>query len=126
MTNWKPAGYSSASPYLMVADAEATMAFADQTFQAERLRVHYRDDGGILHAEFRIDDTVIMMGEVAEAQPAHVHVYVRDAETCFAKAVASNGTIVQEMKRSGDGDYRGGVADPNGIVWWISQQEEGI
>ncbi len=124
MTNFKPAGYSSASPYLMVSDADATMAFAESAFQAERLRIHHRDDGGIMHAEIRIDDSVVMMGEVPEAQVAHVHVYVRDADESFAKAIASGGVLVQAMKRSGDGDYRGGVTDPNGIVWWISQQDQ--
>ncbi|MEO0913961.1 MAG: hypothetical protein AAFY59_13380, partial [Pseudomonadota bacterium] len=64
---WKPQSYSSASPYLMVRDAEVTLRFLEEVFDARRLRVHRKEDGaGVAHAEARIDDTVIMMGEVPE------------------------------------------------------------
>ena len=122
---WKPESYTSVSPYLMVRNAEATLKFLEAVFGATRLRVHLREDGpGIAHAEARIDDSVIMMGEVPEAGEAHVHVYVGDVEVAFARALAAGGTEVQPLRRSGDGDYRGGVADGNGAVWWISTQEE--
>ncbi|WP_299472921.1 VOC family protein [uncultured Roseibium sp.] len=123
--SWKPDGYTSASPYLIVRDAEATLRFLEHAFLATRLRIHTREGGaGIKHAEARLDDTVIMLGEMPETVAAHVHVYVADADTAFAKAVEAGGQIVQEMSRSSDGDYRGGIADPNGIVWWISTQED--
>jgi PhnB protein len=122
---WKPRDYSSVSPYLMVRDAERTLGFMEVVFAATRLRVHLREDGGgVAHAEARIDDSVIMMGEVPDAGEAHLHVYVPDAEETFARAVAAGGQTVQELRRSGDGDYRGGIADGNGIVWWISTQED--
>lgn len=122
---WKPENYSSASPYLMVRNAELTLTFLEAVFDARRLRVHQREDGsGIAHAEAQIDDTIIMMGDVPEATEAHVHVYVPNVEKTFAKAVAEGGKVVQDLKRSGDGDYRGGVADGNGIVWWMSTQED--
>lgn len=121
---WKPEGYTSASPYLMVRDAEKTLRFLESVFAAERLRVHPREDApGIAHAEARIDDTVIMMGEVSDTVEAHVHVYVPNVEETFARAVAAGGKVVQALRRSGDGDHRGGVADGNGIVWWVSMQE---
>ena len=122
---WKPESYTSVSPYLMVRNAEATLQFLEAAFGATRLRVHLREDGpGIAHAEARIDDSVVMMGEVPEAGEAHVHVYVADADATFARALEAGGTEVQPLSRSGDGDYRGGVADGNGAVWWISTQEE--
>jgi len=123
--SWKPDGYTSASPYLIVRDAEATLRFLERAFQATRLRIHARDGGaGIKHAEARLDDTVIMLGEMPETVAAHVHVYFADADAALSKAVEAGGHIIQEMSRSGDGDYRGGIADPNGIVWWISTQED--
>ncbi|MBM1633165.1 VOC family protein [Sulfitobacter mediterraneus] len=122
--HWKPEGYTSVSPYLIVSDAQATLNFAQAVFDAECLRLHHREDGGIKHAEFRIDDTVVMVGEMSGGATAHIHVYVPDADAAFALALATGGNAVQEMTRAGDGDYRGGVADANGTVWWISQQEE--
>ena len=52
-----------------------------------------------------------MMGEVPEASEAHIHVYVPDAEATFSNALAQGGKVVQELRKSGDGDYRGGIAD---------------
>jgi len=122
---WKPKNYSTISPYLMLRDAEKTLQFMEAVFAATRLRLHPRENGpGVAHAEARIDDSIIMMGEVPDASEAHIHVYVPNAEETFAKAVAEGGKVVQDLTRSGDGDYRGGIADGNGIVWWISTQEE--
>jgi PhnB protein len=122
--SWKPDGYSTVSPYLIVRDARRTLQFMETVFEATRLRVFERPDGaGIMHAEARIDDTVVMMGEMPDAGEANVHVYVHDPDATFKKAIAAGATVVQELKRSGDGDYRGGVADGNGAIWWISKQE---
>ncbi|MEO1274520.1 MAG: hypothetical protein AAFV96_03730 [Pseudomonadota bacterium] len=44
---WKPKGYTSLAPYLIVDDAEATLALAEAAFGAERLRVMARDDGSL-------------------------------------------------------------------------------
>jgi uncharacterized glyoxalase superfamily protein PhnB len=112
------------SPYLLVRDAETTLRFVEAVFGATRLRVHLRENGlGIAHAEARIDDSVIMMGEAPEAVEAHVHVYVPDAVAAFERGLSAGGLVVQELGRSGDGDHRGGIADGNGVVWWVSTQE---
>jgi hypothetical protein len=58
---WKPEGYTSLAPYLIVADPEAVLDFCVKVFDAERLRVIPYGDR-IAHAECRIDDTVLMMG----------------------------------------------------------------
>ncbi|MBV0892769.1 VOC family protein [Paracoccus sp. Z118] len=120
---WKPDGYTSVSPYLYVRDAERTLAFLQAVFGAERLRVIPRPGGGVMHAEARIDDTVVMMGEVAEAPDSQVHVYVPDVLAAFERAKAAGGTVVQPPERAADGDHRGGITDGNGTVWWISTQE---
>jgi uncharacterized glyoxalase superfamily protein PhnB len=65
-----------------------------------------------------------MMGEVAGSPPAHVHVYVPDVDATMARALAAGGKLVHEIAEQGDGDRRGGVADPNGTVWWLSTQLE--
>ena len=119
---YKPEGYTSVAPYLIVADAKATMDFLEVALSAERLRVFHRDDGSVMHAEVRVDDTVVMMGEMPQAQPANVHVYVADVDAAFARAIEAGGTVVEAPQDKGDGDRRGGVSDPNGITWWLSTQ----
>lgn len=119
--SYKPAGYTDLAPYLVVPDAEAVLRFAETVFGAERLRVIPRDGGGIMHAECRIGDTVLMMGE-AEATPAMLHVYCADPDAAFARALAAGAEMLQPMTESGDGDRRGGVRSPDGTAWYIARQ----
>lgn len=123
MTDYKPAGYTSLSPYLTVPDAQRTLDFVAAVFGAEPLRLHRRDDGSVMHAEARIDDTVLMMGEAEGGPKANVHVYVGDVEVAFRRALEAGGTVVQPLELKPDGDRRGGVDDGNNTVWWLSRQE---
>ena len=119
---YKPQAYNSVSPYLVVADAQKTLDFLKAVFGSEPLRLHRRDDGGIMHVEARIDDTIIMLGEMPGGPQANVHVYVEDVDAMFDRAVKAGGTVVQPVQEKGDGDRRGGVDDGNGTVWWLSTQ----
>jgi PhnB protein len=65
----KPEGYSSVSPYLVIEGAQQVIDFLKEAFGATELRRYDMPDGSILHAEVRIDDTVIMMGEAARERP---------------------------------------------------------
>ncbi len=125
-TPFKPAGYNSASPYLIVAKADATIDFLKEVFSAEPLRRIPREDGSVMHAEVRVDDSVIMLGEAMEgwpAQTAHIHLYVPDVDETYQKMLAAGGeSIMEPMQKSPDDDKRGGVKDPNGISWWIGTQ----
>lgn len=124
---WKPDGYSTVSPYLIVNDAPEVIRFLQVAFGATRLRHYDMPDGSIMHAEVRIDDTVVMLGEAGEAWPAipaHIHVYVDDVDAVYRRAVEAGGEPVQEPARRGDDpDRRGGVKDPGGNTWWIATQE---
>jgi PhnB protein len=122
----KPSGYSTVSPYLIVSGAQRVIDFAEQAFDARALRRYDGPDGTIMHAEVRVDDTVVMMGDAGPewpAVPSHLHVYVPDVDATFKRALAAGGVVVQEpSEREGDPDRRGGVKDPAGNTWWISTQ----
>ncbi|MBY5990027.1 VOC family protein [Roseovarius atlanticus] len=121
----KPQGYPDVSAYLIVPDAAAVLDFCAAAFNADRLRVIEREGGGgIMHAECRIGDSVVMMGEMPDGPPAHLHLYLADAEAAFDRAVAAGAEVIQPMQSKGDGDLRGGVRDASGTTWWIARQEE--
>jgi PhnB protein len=126
-TEYKPAGYTSVSPYLIVAGAGRVIDFLKQAFDATELRRYDMPDGTIMHAEIRVDDSVVMMGDAGGPhQPvtSHIHVYVRDVDDCYRRALAVGGVSVQEPQtRAGDPDKRGGVKDPAGNTWWIGTQQ---
>jgi PhnB protein len=124
----KPDGYTTVSPYLVIKGAQRVIDFLKQAFGATDLRRYEMPDGTIMHAEVRIDDTVIMMGDAGEewpAIPSFLHVYVPDVDATYARALNAGGVSVQEpVRKEGDPDRRGGVKDPGGNTWWISTQVE--
>jgi uncharacterized glyoxalase superfamily protein PhnB len=119
--SYKPDGYTDLAPYLLVRDAKAVLAFCETVFGAIRLRVIPGEDGRIMHAECRIGDTVLMMGE-ADGPPTMLHIYMDDPDAAFDRAVAAGAEVVQPMLEKGDGDRRGGVRGPDGTQWFVSRQ----
>ncbi|MES2124913.1 MAG: VOC family protein [Gemmatimonadota bacterium] len=129
MPDYKPHGYSTVSPYLVVTGAQRVIDFAIATFDATPLRRFESSAGAIQHAEVRIGDTIVMIGEAGEhwpAIPSHLHVYVADVDATYQRALAAGGVSIQAPARKGDDpDRRGGVKGPAGNSWWISTQIEG-
>lgn len=123
--DFKPENYNSVSPYLVVDDADVALVFLEQVFGSKPLRLFRRDDGTVMHAEVRIDDSVVMLGQMAGGPDANVHVYVADVDAVFDRAVKAGGDVVQPVEEKGDGDRRGGVRDPAGTTWWLSTQLAG-
>ena len=123
----KPAGYNTVSPYLVVAGAGATIDFLVKVFGAAELRRIPTADGRLMHAEVRIDDTVVMLADGGEGWPpipSHVHVYVKDVDATYRKALAAGADSVQEPVKKEDEDKRGGVKDAGGTTWWIATKVE--
>lgn len=123
--HFKPDGYNAVSPYLIVDGAQRTIAFLVAVFDAEPLRRIPGEGDTLAHGEVRIDDTVLMFCDAVEgwpAQPAHVHVYVRDVDATYRRALAAGAVAVQEPVQKDDADRRGGFRDPGGTTWWVGQQ----
>jgi PhnB protein len=122
----KPQGYTSLSPYLVVHGAQKVIDFLKQTLGATELRRYDMPDGSIMHAEIRVDDTVVMIADGAGEWPpfpSWLHVYVPDVDATYARALKAGGVSVQAPERKeGDPDRRGGVKDPGGNTWWIATQ----
>jgi len=123
----RPAGYSAVSPYLNVNGANGTIDFLTRVLGAVELRRFPAPDGKLMHAEVRVDDTVIMVADATEGWPpvaSHVHVYVPDVDATYRKALEAGAASVQEPVRKDDEDRRGGVRDPGGTTWWIATRVE--
>ena len=122
----KPQGYSTVSVYPVVDGAQRAIDFLKRVFDATKLRRYDMPDGSIMHAEVRIDDTVVMIGDAGPEWPAFaswLHVYVNDVDATYRRAIEAGGMSVQEPQRKdGDPDRRGGVKDPGGNTWWIATQ----
>jgi uncharacterized glyoxalase superfamily protein PhnB len=115
------------SPYLVVADAAKLIAFTRSVFDATELGRHVMPDGTIMHAEVRIGDSVVMMGQAPGRNAAPmVHVYVPDVDATHARAVAAGGTSTRPPTTMFYGDRVSMVNDPFGVTWAISTHVEDV
>jgi PhnB protein len=113
--SYKPQGYSSVSAYVVANGAQDVIDFLIKAFDAKQTRRYDMSDGSIMHAEVRIDDTVVMVSDGGDDNPAFpiwLHVYVPDVDASYRRALEAGGLPVEEPKqREGDPDRRAGVKD---------------
>jgi len=124
-----PDGYHSVIPYLVVQGAAALIDFLRQAFDATEKERHTWPDGSIMHAEVKIGDSVIMLGEARgewKPMPASIYLYVNDADATFRKAIKAGAVSVMEPADQFYGDRHGGVKDPCGNFWWVSTHIEDV
>jgi PhnB protein len=127
--NYIPKGFHSVVPYLVVKDASRLIEFLKSTFGGEETERHLRPDGSVMHAEVKIGDSVIMMGEANEqwkAQPASLYVYVPDTNVAYKRALDLGATSLMEPADQFYGDRNAGVTDPFGNIWWIGTHIEDV
>jgi uncharacterized glyoxalase superfamily protein PhnB len=124
--DYKPQGYNSVSVYIMADKPQAVINFLRDVFGAELMRRYEYPDGSIMHAEVKVDDTVVMIATASKEYPAFpvwLHVYVPDVDSAYRRALDVGGKSIQEPKvQEGDPDRRGAVADPAGNIWWLATQ----
>jgi uncharacterized glyoxalase superfamily protein PhnB len=128
MGSYKPEGYTTVAPYLIVDGASATIEFLRRVFEAVEIRRFPEDPAvKVMHAEVRLDDTVVMLADGAEGWPpvpSHVHIYVPDVDATYRRAIEAGASSVQEPVKKQDADKRGGVKDAGGTTWWIATKVE--
>lgn len=119
-----PQGYHTLTPYLVVNDARGLIDFIKRVFGAEQIAFS-EEDGRVLHSEFRIGDSPLMLSQASElypAMPAMLYVYLDDVDTIFQRAVDAGGTPLREVRNESYGDRTGGIADKFGNQWWIASR----
>jgi PhnB protein len=123
---FKPANYNSVSPYFIVDGAQRFIDLMQVIFDAKELRRFDRPDGSIMHAEIRIDDSVIMLGEASDKYPPVpivMHVYVPNVDEVFNKAILAGCEVIEQPKQSeGDPDKRATFKDFSGNMWSVGTQ----
>ena len=111
------------APYLVAQDARGLIRFIEKVLGG-RISYEVSDPSGrLVHAEVRIADALVMIGETPEGRerfPAMLHLYVDDAAVTFRKAIAEGAVEVRKVTDSEGGLQRGGVRDAWGNEWWFS------
>jgi PhnB protein len=124
-----PEGYHSVTPMLVVEGVDKLIAFLKQAFGAQEKERVARPDGKIMHAEVRIGDSMLMMGEPAgqfKHMPGSFYLYVEDVDSVYRSALDAGATSVMEPADQFYGDRNGGVKDSIGNLWWIATRKEDV
>ena len=114
--------YNTVMPYLIINNASMFIDFMKEVFNAEETWKGMRDDNLIMHAEVKLGDTTIMFADATEefkVQNAGMFVCVDDADATFNKAVDHGAKVVMPISDQNYG-RSGGVEDPFGNTWWIT------
>ena len=125
----RPDGYHSVTPYLVVKGVEGLIDFLGSAFGATVEFKHARPDGTIGHAEMKLGDSKIMMGEAGPqcaAKTAAHYLYVEDTDAVYHRALDAGGTSLTEPTDHFYGDRGAGVEDPFGNTWWIGTHIEDV
>ena len=125
-----PEGYHTVTPYVVVDGADKVIHFMKEAFGAQPVfEPMMRPDGKVMHAEFRIGDSVVMISEASEraqATSAMLYLYVPNVDAVYQKALKAGATSLMEPADQFYGDRSGGVRDPAGNRWHIGTHIEDV
>jgi len=123
-----PKGFGTVTPFLTVADAAKLIDFVKQAFGAQVTFRMDAPDGSVRHAEVKIGDSMVMIGQAPAGQEMRsmLHLYVPDTDTLYNRAMAAGATSIREPADQFYGDRTGGVLDFCGNQWWIATHTEDV
>lgn len=124
-----PKGYRTITPYLVVSNAANLMEFLRKVFRSKELLRMPRPDGGIAHAEIKIGNSRVMLGEPmtsTDVMPAMLYVYVKDVDKVYKRAIKAGATSVREPATQFYGDRNAAVKDAFGNQWWMATHVEDL
>ena len=114
--------YRTVTPYLVVPDADAELAFLKAAFGATDANCQRRPDNTVMHAEIKIGDSLVMLGQAGgpwKARSAALYLWVENVDATYARALQAGATSESEPEDKPYGHRNAGVVDPNGVTWWI-------
>jgi PhnB protein len=133
-----PAGYHSVTPYLTVNDGARAMDFYKRAFGARETERMPGPGGKLMHAEFRIGDSVVMLSDEFPGMSTckaptslggttgSLMLYVKDVDTAFKRAVDAGCTSLMPPTDMFWGDRFGKLRDPFGNEWGVATHKEDV
>jgi PhnB protein len=132
-----PQGFHTVTPSIVVAGAAKALDFYKKAFGAEEVSRFPGPDGSVMHAEFKIGDSVIMMGDEMPEQggrgpksiggsPVSFFIYGENVDADWKRAVDAGATVVMPLADQFWGDRTGCLEDPFGHKWWLAQRTQDL
>ena len=132
MTKAIPEGFHTVTPMFVFKDVRKAIEFYRRAFGAEELFVMPGSDGkGVMHAEVRIGNSIIMMGEenpqepcksaeTIGGSPVSFYIYLENVDEAFRTALAAGAEARMPVQDMFWGDRAGTVQDPFGHDWTLA------
>lgn len=129
------AHFPTITPYIVVKDAEAAIAFYEKAFGARVRDVARTPDGKVANAQLEIGDSVLMLNDefpdfkvIAPQAGDRVHVTIhiqsRDIESDWKRAVDAGVQVTTPLADQFWGDRYGQFTCPFGYKWSMGQPIE--
>jgi PhnB protein len=118
-----PKGYRTITPYIVVQQAAELIDFVKGAFAGEETFRSIGPAGGI-HCEVQVGDSKMMIGGGGQwkgtPMPTSIHLYVKDADAVYRRALAAGATSLHEPVDQFYGDREASVRDVGGNHWYIA------
>jgi uncharacterized glyoxalase superfamily protein PhnB len=133
-----PDGFHTVTPALMVSRSGDAIEFYKKAFGAvELFRMPGPDGQGVIHAEIRIGDSIIMLGDECPDMPGKaptslgattcsLHIYVDNVDAAFDRALKAGATVQMPPANMFWGDRYAKVTDPFGHSWGLATHVEDL
>jgi PhnB protein len=127
-----PKGYHTVTPSLVVAGAAKAIDFYKKALGAQEVMRFPGPDGSLMHAEIRIGDSTIMLGDempehggrgpkLIGGTPVSFFVYRDNVDAAWKRALDAGGKPIMPLIDQFWGDRAGCFEDPFGHRWWLAQ-----
>jgi PhnB protein len=117
-------GLRTVTPFLHPRGVERLIAFLQEAFGAQTIgEPTIGLDRKIAHADLRIGDSIIELGEKHgewQPMPVGLHLYVEDCDAVYAQAIQAGGVSIYPPADQPYGERNSAVEDPAGHEWFIA------
>jgi len=126
--DFRPAGYSTLTPFLCVDGAAAAIEFYTSVFGASLISKMDGPDGTIAHAELQLEQGRLQLAAHDGSAPAtySVAIYVPDCDAVVAAAERAGATVREAPSTFVTGDRFGSILDPFGVRWSVLTRVEQV
>ncbi len=139
ITNGRPEGYTTLTPFLVCSPAAEAIAFYEAVFGATVVSRMDGPDGAVMHAELdlglgrlQLSDPndeyglVAPTGHADDKVSGSTCIYVADVDAVFDKAVERGATVREKPSTFVTGDRFASIYDPFGHRWAVMTKVEDV
>jgi PhnB protein len=139
ITNGRPDGYTTLTPFLVCSPAAEAIRFYEEVFGATLVSRMDAPDGTVPHAELDFGTGRLQLGDPADAHglvaptgqsedkvSGSTCIYVADVDAVFARAVERGAAVREKPATFVTGDRFASIYDPFGHRWAVMTKVEDV